>query len=600
MVTSPGLAAQLVIIFVLASGSARIDDYGPFNMFAPSPAQPVQKSPAGVQVTQSGTMVPAAVHVAWSGTANPPATVNLLPRVTWDFGDPGSAHNTATGFNAAHLYLTAGTYTITETITAAGQGAGGAVTIQKGTVTLAADTRPAVYVSSSTGSDTNPGTAAAPLKTVGAALASFGTGAELFLLSGDTFPVSTSINLTASNQVAQVYGGTSHATIQWAGVPNGMIFSTAAHSSNPVIRDIDFTEPDGQLLTPYCFGGCGTNLTVDQCSASGVGIGYLTTFSDSTGANGALVQDCLTSGIGAYSCFLEGSDIVIQGNNFTNSTYEHLLRGTGDRVAITGNTLANLQSNNVTTSKDAISPQGGTFWTIANNNIGVGGPVTFGPIATAQAWASGNLPTISWCLYESNNCSIPLNIAPGTLHLLARNNTIQQNNDNCVNFEAPANGTYPNGQSVTLNAQDIQILFNTLTNSGATGSALKSFTGFGSGAVFYGNTFAAPSISIGDYFASEMKILDSDLSNFSMIGGNVWSTPAASDYHLKPGQLFYVGSSDGNWANFLSLQQWNAAAPGNAAPDVIGQPNPVPVPPGVFIDDTGAPRTNTSSPGASQ
>jgi hypothetical protein len=600
------LVNQLVVIFILASGAARIDDYGPFNVFAPPstppPAQTVQNSPTGVQVTQSGTMAPAAVHVAWSGTNNPPATVDQLPRVTWDFGDPGSAHNTATGFNAAHLYLNAGTYTITENITAAGAGPGGNITVQTTSVTIAADTRPAVYVSSSTGSDTNPGTADAPLNTIAMAVSKFNSGSEMFLKAGDTFPLATSVNLSATNQVVQVYGGGGHATVQWSGAANGMIFGTQSTTVNTVVRDIDFTEPSGVSLAPYCFGGCGNNLTLDECTATGSGIGYLSTFSDAKGAAGALIQDCSTNGIGAYSVFLEGSDIAIQGCNFANSTAEHLLRGTGDRVAITGNILANLQGGDVTTSKDAISPQGGSFWTIAENDIGDGGPVTFGPIATAQAWASGNLPTISWCVYEANTCSVPLNIAPGTLHLLARNNTITQNGNNCVNFEAPANGTYPNGQQVTLNAQDIQILFNTLSNTGnnaATGAALKSFSGFGTGAVFYGNTFSAPSLSIGDYFAAEMKILDSDLSGFATIGGNVWSQPAATDYHLGNGALFYVGNTDGVWTSFLTLAQWNAQAKATV-PDVVGQANPVPVPAGVFVDDSGTARTATSSPGASQ
>jgi hypothetical protein len=496
--------------------------------------------------------------------------------------------------------MNAGTYTITETSTAAGSGRGGTVTVTHSIVTILPDARPRVYVSSSTGSDANPGTADLPLQTIAAAINQFKSGSEMLLLAGDTFTLSTSVDMYGSDQLVQTYGGSGHATIQWSGATNGIIFATNAQTTNAVVRDIDFTEPAGQTPTPYCFGGCGKNLTLDQCTATGVGIGYLATFSDGSGAAGALIQDCSTTGIGAYSAFIEGSDIVIQYNHFTNSTYEHLLRGTGDRVSMCNNTLANLQSNNVTTSKDAISPQGGTYWTIANNTIGVGGPVTFGPIATAQAWASGNLPTISWIIYESNNCSVPLNLAPGTLHLLARNNTINLSDGNCVNFESPATGTYPSGQSVSLNIQDAQILFNSLSNGGQTGSALKSFTGFGGGAVFYGNSYNASSLSIGDYFAAEVKILDPDLSGFSTIGGNDWASPAATDYHLKAGSLFYVGNPDGNWSSFLTLGQWNSAAPNNTVPDVVGQAAPVPVPAGVFTDATGAARGLTSNPGASQ
>jgi PKD repeat protein len=74
-------------------------DASPTASFSASPTQP---SPG------------AAVSLDASGSSDP---VGTITGYSWDFGDPGSAGNTATGPTTTHTYLARGSYTVTLTVT---------------------------------------------------------------------------------------------------------------------------------------------------------------------------------------------------------------------------------------------------------------------------------------------------------------------------------------------------------------------------------------------------------------------------------------------------------------------------------------------------
>src|SRR5688500_7879080 len=92
-----------------------------------------------------------AVHVNGVSTALKTGDV-LGAKFEWDFGDPTGKYNQLTGFNAAHMYDKAGTYTVTLRVT----NAAGKVGVATQKITVAATTRRFVYVSP-TGNDANTG-----------------------------------------------------------------------------------------------------------------------------------------------------------------------------------------------------------------------------------------------------------------------------------------------------------------------------------------------------------------------------------------------------------------------------------------------------------
>ena len=92
------------------------------RLFAPSSCLAVITTVDGVQSNTSSSVslsagealnVDAVQHSTFHlGTSD---ALNTLYQ--WNFGDSGSAYNTLTGYNAGHIYQTAGTYTLTLTMT---------------------------------------------------------------------------------------------------------------------------------------------------------------------------------------------------------------------------------------------------------------------------------------------------------------------------------------------------------------------------------------------------------------------------------------------------------------------------------------------------
>jgi PKD repeat protein len=578
------LLEDLQLHLILAQGDAAA-------LAAQSPAT----APAlPLAITCAESMAPAAVQVQLASviaaTTLPSTTIDQIPYVKWDFGDPGGRHNQSVGFNAAHLYEQPGVYTITGTLIAE-TGAAGSITrsstIYQSAINIAADSRPSVCVANS-GDDRNPGTQAAPLATLGAAMSRLGPHAELLLHAGDTFPVSGTINLALGDHI-DTYGGAAPATIQYSGSAGG--FVAVKTSADNVIRNTGFTG------APFGVAAFGHDITIDKCSASGASDGYFV--QADTQFDGLFVQDCSTSGIQGYSVFLGGSDAVLCGNQFASSLTEHLIRGAASRVAVIGNTLANLQSNTPQTSKSIIAPQDGAWWWIAQNTGGPGGPVSVGPISTSQAFVNSPAASVQWSVVEANTLASPVKIEPGSAHVIVRNNSIRQDNAASIILDTPASGVDSTGHQVQRNIADAQVLFNTLNNQGTNGYAIQAFASFGGPARVIGNFYNEPNVQIGNYFAAPMKVFDANLAAF-MIGENTWGNPASVDYHLPPGSLNYVGS-EGQWTCYMTAKVWNSAiAAGNGpGPDTQANvPATLATPAGVFTDQSGAARPATSHAGA--
>ena len=162
-----------------------------------------------------------------------------------------------------------------------------------------------------------------------------------------------------------------------------------------------------------------------------------------------------------------------------------------------------------------------------------------------------------------------------------------------------------------------------MSNPSTGGTFLTAFAGFGSGAQLNGNLYVAPNVQIGNDFAADLTVLQSDLTGFSLISNNRWGAPKSLDWHLinppdgqgftpNPGGRMMVMPQPLTFAGYRTISSINSAF--SLQPSAFDletsvqldasfrpQPSvPVPVPSGVFIDFTGGARNATSNAGAVQ
>ena len=127
-----------------------------------TPQQPEEQGPKTAILSTLGNTVIAGQSFFANGLSSPLATGNCNTTLyEWNFGDVGSQYNALVGFNVGHIYDRSGTYEVRLNVT----DANGTVSFGSTTVTVLADTRRALYVST-TGNDSNPGTQTAPFKTI--------------------------------------------------------------------------------------------------------------------------------------------------------------------------------------------------------------------------------------------------------------------------------------------------------------------------------------------------------------------------------------------------------------------------------------------------
>ena len=346
--------------------------------------------------------------------------------------------------------------------------------------------------------------------------------------------------------------------LTYTGPVNGSVLQIAQSSSSTVenLRLVGASAAQAVLV-----GGANSlylhNLQEDATGPAS----FVNAASLGSGPNGLLIAGCTTTGLGAYSVFTSGT-MVIDGCNFSAAQDEDLIRGTGN-VTVSNPTLSIGQ-------KCCIAPQGGS-WAILNPTItttGNAAAIAIGPVTTAQAWASGNIPTVTNTELIGGSINGAVNIGPGVAHIFVGSGLIEADNASGINVQSATTGTL-NGVSTTLSSVDVEIVGETFKNLGTDGAAVTYFPSFGTGAVLTGNTYIAPKVSNSNYFASNLKIGDGNLSGFAAIGGNSWQTLVNNGFKAPNGN-FYLGPIYGaDWPYFWTLQQWNAAKPGGLTADVL-------------------------------
>ena len=477
----------------------------------------------------------------------------ITARYEWDFGDANARFNKLVGFNAAHIYDRPGNYVITLRVI----NEGGRVHTTTAQVTVAADNRPAIYVSW-TGNDNNSGTIDQPIRTFNRAadLVQNANNLRIYFKRGESFDVGTKdLWIYGSNILLSAYGSGENPLLRYVGPRDKRRFMIVTNDTakNVTIENLTFDSiynaPDGdQANMPTSLLLNGLNVAARNNKFLDVGFAL----NGQGRMNGLLNQDNSApkiTGIRDYFQWFEGKNAVIIGNNVANSTREHIIRiFGGERVLVSSNDMTNLNRESVDRydgAKGVVAAQRGAYMYIASNKLN--GPSGFGPLGlsngTNETWAR----TLHG-VFESNiQSNAQFELKHGAEHIMVRNNVFLR--DGYVNIQIEGyNTTYGRG------AVDLFILNNTAINNGTTGNFIRMDVPV-DGVKLINNLYVAPNLYTGPYGTAVVAVFGNDLSSFSRIDSNNWSSPAIDAY--AEGGVNFVGRSNSS-SDFKTPDEWNA------------------------------------------
>jgi PKD repeat protein len=481
----------------------------------------------------------------------------LNSTIAWNFGDTGSHYNNLVGFNAAHAYANAGTYTITLTITTPD----GHVGITTKQITISQDNRPTIYVAAD-GSDSNDGSSAsAPIQSVARLNELIGSNVRVLFHDGDTFDLGEDhVNVGHMDDVyIGSYGSGDKPVLMFNGTPgNGNIIGIDSNTQGLVVQGLTFDSiyPDDRDTQPIlsAFTMVGNDITIRDNT-------FLNVLNDmgggAVGATNVLVQDNaspLATGLSQYFYFMGGvgnSDIVVIGNQVADSTHEAVLRiGGSSDILIADNNFTELTADLTTVpgGKNVLSIQEGSYAYIYNNVLNTG-PVELGPIGTPAADPNG---IFQYAVFDSNllaNGAI-FNINPNAQNAMYKNNVVlgAQNTGFTINAEQDIH-------SVHWQVQNIWIENNTVTDpAGLFAGFLSINNGEAAGIHLDNNLFVDPGLETGIY-SGFVKDDNSDMNSFAEIKNNVWSVPSSA---ASGGGYFFLSPISGSSAGWLTPAEWEA------------------------------------------
>ncbi|MEM7228596.1 MAG: PKD domain-containing protein, partial [Planctomycetota bacterium] len=496
-----------------------------------APPQPV------VDAIDLTGMAPFTVHVnaldSSFGAGN-----ELTARFEWDFGDDESPFNTLEGWNAAHQYRQAGTYTITLRVT----NENGEVGVATTNVVVSPNTRSAIFVAA-TGSDQNSGSMGAPIRSAREAFKRLGHDTNVFFRRGDTFDVPTSMSLSSSNVLFSAYGNGAKPVLRWTGGmgTSAIVKTSLDNHSDMVFENLTFTSiynADAQRDVVDGLVPAGVNFTVRDCAFGELSLAL----NNNRQPIGLLLQGCDAGELGAYLSWGQGSDHTYIGNSVDGSHFEHNIRlATVTRVLIAHNDLRN-------TPKRTIWSMLGKYVYITDN-ITRDGRITVGPNPADQ----GQTLNSNWVVVQRNQCTKiggngTVELLGGAEHIVVRNNVIEGNGTPCVAMSGTQSST---GRTT----RDVRILNNTGTNT----STLGRFLSVGSGSddlVLQNNLYVSPNLRTGASQTAIVYVLANSLNGFDDIRRNVWAIP--DDFLWIDDGYHYVWPNWSNASGYKSPAQWES------------------------------------------
>ncbi|QOV88005.1 PKD domain-containing protein [Humisphaera borealis] len=516
----------------------------------PSPGGPLNgNSPQAVLKLVGGASgvagMPVVVNAVDSIVPNSP----LFAKYQWDFGDPTGGYNRLPGWTAGHIYDNPGTYTVRLTVT----DANGKSSTATQSINVAADTRRTVYVDAASGSDNNPGTITAPIRSFDRASDFATNNVKILFKRGQSWNTNYWMSITGDNVYVGAYGSGANPVLNV--VSNKTAIQTFGGSDRTVIENLTFDSPykAGNLANKVGVNGIfagGTNLAIRGCTFLNV--------DDGVNANqqprGFIFQDNdapLLTGVRGYMLWAEGQDIVILGNSAANSTREHNLRiKDGDRLLVAYNSFTNISRESIDKQdirKGTIQMQRGSWAYIYGNSV-KDGPMRIGPRGEATEPASTRT---SWVVVDNNKISnYQLDLYPGATNVMIRNNVF----NNSAQAAIGVNPSDPQGRPLS----NIHILNNTGYNYATTGRFLRVEGGLQPDSITLGeNTYIAPNLHVGSDNTAGVSIAANNLSGFKAIFNNVWPI-AADTIKYAEGGIMWVSPGYTGQSGYKDAREWLA------------------------------------------
>jgi len=444
---------------------------------------------------------------------------DLNSTIEWDFGDPGSNYdNNLIGFNAAHAYASAGTYTITLTIVTPD----GHVGVATQDITVEQDNRNTIYVSAN-GSDSNDGSSPnSAIQSIDRLNQLLTSNTRVLFEDGGTYNMDTGMQLQNVQHVYVGSYGSGAAPILMATGDNIVsMIGLGGNSQGIVVQGLTFdstsTSDDGTAP--------------DGSDIVGNGIAFLDNtfyhleddFNLNENPTNVLIQDNSSpdqNDLYGYFAWTQGTEINIIGNTVANSIDQALIRA--DAV---GTQDVNVSYNNLTKT----SPAGQTYkncWTCmwvdystTYMNTFTNGAMQTGPLDPSVDGQTPATATCSNVLVNSNVFnSAKMIVSPNTEGLEFTNNVIHSPDTNAIWIAG--SGDYADVNWVSSN---LYFGNNTLQTTDGDGSGFIVLYGGGSlsNISVVNNVYDAPNIGYGEYDNAFIFVGSMSTSAFSTVTGNV-------------------------------------------------------------------------------
>lgn len=485
----------------------------------------------------------------------------------WNYGDytAASTYNRLEGWTGAHLYREPGNYTVTLTVTDE-DNLQSTTTIS---VVLTASTRQNIYLSSSTGNDSNDGLSpTSPKQSLEEAMLLITDNTVLNILRGDTINTfDYQINLNnRSNVVIQPYGlGTDKPVFSTVGLLEASDSNpphiTLSNCSQIVILDLLLTseippEYHVPFSTPwngiFCNDPNSSEISVVDCEFEHIGFCIAT-----WNLTGLLMQNNTAERIGKYLHYG-----LAEHGSFLGNICDAVLDGYGIRAY--GGPW-NISHNTLWTDADELMNQeplggigigtsfsialaGGSHYYVAKNTTL--GPWMVGHWVTTVETASNSVLDGN-VTYRYSHYDPTLRIFHGNDNIMIRNNVFHLN-DNDINTEAirleEYGSGYPGDTGVVATTWIYHNTFisesdmSTFINIGANPNAADTF--------FIANNLSIfPDLDGGHSFGWDpfMVTANEALGNV-VFGNNLWQEPTS-------GQAFRING------NFITPMDWEAIIP---------------------------------------
>jgi hypothetical protein len=457
----------------------------------------------------------------------------------WNFGDTGSAFNTLTGFNAAHIYNTPGTYPITLTVTNYLHQTS-SVTVN---IKISPDTRKVIYVDSVNGSDNNNGLSPnSAVKSAARASQMVGNNTEILFHRGEEFNSYAAFKLNYTNVLVGAYGTGALPIINYQTLSVGsVIFTTNSWSAVGVtVSDVALTTLNGNIPSgkpePMGVMAGGFDTAVVGCTFYAVEYDI----NGSSGPVGLTAMDNsspISGDMLGYFLWDQGTDTTVLGNYANGSVNEHVLRTSGaNELLIADNTFNNYDG------KGCIEMHVGGYAWIDGNTCN-GGDIRVGPLGL---WGEPIDATVD-CVIQNNTVnSSDIQVYSGAQHISIRNNIITRAGQQLIDVI----GQDGNGRQ----SADIRILNNTGVDTASTGNFVK-VENHVDGILLENNLLIAPTMAVGGYNTAPVYAAEGNLSSFTFINANVWQEPIFDAW--ARGGINFVGSSYIS-SGYQTPEQWNS------------------------------------------